>query len=403
MIYNFGGLQWFLFGGNRELKGHVTQPRREILFLHLLSAFPDYHIFLMRTLNLVAAVEIHELTNVPSFEPTKVYAVLTQGIHKSTSKLADIVNNKASFPADTIQIPFKAHMDQNKGIQTKYLDITLFTRQQSGKPSKLGNVNVNLAEFVTAQHGEELRFLLDNSKSNAILKLAIRVSSNDGIDQVLPAKHPQRSPLSLSVPMTPVSNSIRCDLPMAKSPTQASHMLDKPQESKTSLMGDTHSLMVEALDQSLGQDSNDMLNRLFNKTYRFTWQLQDHGYDEFTPSECIRDIVAHNGNGWKKNDEGFDMIDIVQTEYWDRVNNSKHHKSTLGVNDEDDEWAEFDYEDAKHEDESEEAGDEDEYYELYNQGGAATKKSFNKRVKPLSEVQVREDLRSWNVHIREEV
>lgn len=385
----------------------------------------------MKTLNLVAAVDLHELTNVPCFEPTTAYAVmgLTNAHAKHTTGAFPITNNKATFPSNRpVKFTFKTQMDKSSGIQAKYLHITFFTKLQSGergKPTKLGDITINLIEFVKSD-SDEVRFLLENSKSNAIAKLFISVKANDGLDDFSTPSSSHlksfNSTLESSIhqklsSQTNPSTSLSYNLPMmsVKSPLTIDGSLMGHQggggSSMKSSLHDTHSLMVKALDESIDDhDSNELLNKLFNKTYRFTWQLQDHGYDEFTPSECIRDIVERNGNGWKKNDEGFDMIDIVQTEYWDKLNNTKRNlKSTqadTGVLDEDDdEWADFDFDDPLKEldeDEEETVSDDEEYYDLYNPttaGHLGAKKSFNHRVKPLSEIQVRDDLRSWNINV----
>lgn len=393
----------------------------------------------MKTLNLLAIVNLHELNNVPNFEPTKTYAVISinNSHSKFTSKQVDIVNNKGKFPDEPFKFEFKSQTDKNGSIQTRYLQITFFTKISSNstqKPSKLGNVNINLIDFIKSDN-QEVRFLLENSKSNAIIKLSIVVKADDGLDDIsLPISHFKNfnstieSTIQQKLSKPTQSPSISCNLPMGSTTSQysklksASTTKSSPIDSKSSMASsanDTHSMMTQALNDLIGDEkSNEILNKLFNKTYRFTWQLQEHGYDEFTPIECIKDIVERNGNGWKKNDEGFDMIDIVQTEYWDRLNNKKRIKhqsnaSTKDDDDDDDEWAEFDVEDETsskrldqvvdvNQDDDNDSIDDDEYYDLYNPNGRGSnglKKSYNHRVKPLSEIQVRDDLRSWNINV----
>lgn len=174
-------------------------------------------------------------------------------------------------------------------------------------------------------------------------------------------------------------------------------------------------MMNEACDEAI--KDNSLLDELINKTYRFTWQLKSVQYEEFTPIECIKDIIEHNGNGWRKNEEGFDMVDVIENEFREsrlplnfKENNDEFDKK---INDhkyggEYDIFAEFkqdkdfnlldnnsDDSSSNNDDSGSESSDSDDIFYSYYKG--TRHKSKIKKFKPLTEAEVREDLRSWKV------
>lgn len=383
----------------------------------------------MKSANLEAKITLDDLSNVPSFGDSHVSA--TMGLeghaahqsHHQSMPVYPVKQNKVSFNSEKVySFPIRVNMDSQGNLQPRVLKIVIFIVSPTNKKSQIGSVEINLCQYVSANSDLlPFKMLLDNSKTNAILKGTIQIESSDSFVSPsslvgLGSPAQQRTLKSLSMSKSSTQQSTKMDY--RKKPTTEGSILDSKmlkksasEARKVNHFNDTHALMVQALDDSLSSD--ELLNKLFNNTFRFSWKLSNNQYEEYTPSECIRDIVERNGNGWKKNDEGFDMIDIVQTEYWDKINNKHkgtknnvvtdrkgHHTYEVSnpdhhEDDEDDEWNEFDMldEDDEAEEEGEGAnGSDDDEHIAFTQ-----KYTRSRRVKPLSEIQVREDLRSWHI------
>ncbi len=189
---------------------------------------------------------------------------------------------------------------------------------------------------------------------------------------------------------------------------------------------DTQTLMNMACEQAIS--GTTLLDELTNKTYRFTWQLRTMQYEEFTPAECVKDIVEKNGNGWRKNDEGVDLVDVIENDFRETYLANRHHNYHNGVVNhdvgDDDDIPDV-FEDFRN---FGEIGDDDDYktshgiYHVNSSGEESGSDSDDdtdngdifysyyknrkrnvskvKRFKPLTEAEVREDLRSWHITVK---
>ncbi|GME78888.1 unnamed protein product [Ambrosiozyma monospora] len=51
---------------------------------------------------------------------------------------------------------------------------------------------------------------------------------------------------------------------------------------------------------------------ILGKTFRFSCDIANIKYEEFTPRECIEDITLYKGQGWKRDELGHLMIDLLK-------------------------------------------------------------------------------------------
>ncbi|GMG21145.1 unnamed protein product [Ambrosiozyma monospora] len=67
---------------------------------------------------------------------------------------------------------------------------------------------------------------------------------------------------------------------------------------------------------------------ILDKTFRFSCDLANIKYEEFTPRECIEDITVYKGLGWKRDELGHLMIDLLKETVGDL--NEKRKKKESG-------------------------------------------------------------------------
>ncbi|ODV85847.1 hypothetical protein CANARDRAFT_220408, partial [[Candida] arabinofermentans NRRL YB-2248] len=227
-------------------------------------------------------LNIEGLTNIPqldnnicymqrSISNSRLKTFKQQQHHKDTftSKKYPVKDHKCSFEADGKSvIPVKLYADpkDNYTLSDKWLQITFIIEDpQTNSKEKLGLLELNLTEYVNERSPVNLRYLLKKSKTNSILKFSIFV------------KHLQ---------------------------SDQSFEYNIPNKTTSQIYQGLKDTIVEHHVSDSKSGADQMLCDIVNKTFRFTWQYIESRYEEYTPSECIRDIVEYNGNGWKKNDEG---------------------------------------------------------------------------------------------------
>ncbi|TID30314.1 hypothetical protein CANINC_001101 [Pichia inconspicua] len=395
---------------------------------------------------------VRELVNVPLFDGAEVYIVWTisgsplsgEKIHHShlstiLNGTVPVRNHRASFQmhgeiSGTFKVQTKVggggggggdgDGSENVEAEDKWLCIQfLLKRKSKGKvkgkngsgDELLGVVNLNLVEFMNEKDRKELRLLLEDSKTNCIAKMSVWVKCIDGSSSI--KYHTSaRSRGSTTVVGSTLDEGIlgsKKNVVRATTTTSTNSVpLPKAVSTRTASTGndemevsaDTQTMMIRACEEAL-QDTS-IMNELLNNTYRFTWQLKTHRYKEFSPTECVRDIVERNGNGWKKNDEGMNMIDVVVADEIERLHIGKHG---FIDSESDEEWEiarneagvfdEFNGESSSDEGDNEDSNFEaveDELRRIYYR---SNKKNKVNRLRPLSEADVREDLRSWHVNV----
>lgn len=483
----------------------------------------------MRRIAFELELEVVELINVPMFDDTECFMVSTisnsklknnyKKLHISSHTTPPVPtrNHKVKFgPSGIHNTEFRLQAQSNsKGevLSDKWLCISFMMKHKEHQ-ELLGALTLNLTEYVNEKGRKELRFLLERSKTNTIVKLnlqirhlehdesvtyqtskdrvpsahtiesagLLRLSSVKSANELSPkegfnADERLRSPIkspaapgrlglpipspsakrssgplleratsrnnSLNIPgmtmpstassstpsspMTPRSprspKSSKCAITSAFScSTPGPLMMSNAEKRNTIKDISTQTMMNEACESAINDIS--LLDDLINKTYRFTWQLRDSLYDEFTPAECVKDIIERNGNGWRKNDEGVDMVDVVENEFRESSIAHRNRSSLYAINNdnhtrgkhsgEPDIFAEFKgFENVQalnsDDDDSDDSefirgrgrlgGDDDSVFYSYYTGDK--RKNKVKRYKPLTEAEVREDLRSWHITVKE--
>ncbi|GMM29775.1 hypothetical protein DAMA08_025200 [Martiniozyma asiatica (nom. inval.)] len=366
---------------------------------------------------------LQELSNVPHFSNSKCYAQVILGHHKLITDQVELHSHKAVFAKKPIRLSYK---------DTDNMITIIYYVSNDGKSQKLGQIVVPIG------NANNNRFLLQQSRTNSIAKISLNIEGGN-----LKGSEGSENGIVSSQSMNPVnsvknrlfSKSTSIHSPGASSATSNSiskisnlnqsdsisktfdntidralkfNCSDLPLPTANTLSGDANTKKFDGniQSQALNAIEPSILDALINRTYQFTWKSQ---YKEFTPSECIADIVLHNGNGWKKNDEGVDLVDVNLQEVKigkgdTRRCQNKHGDSyyiTLSDNESDeDEFVEFELPDIKVQNGSTESVNHSQFKEHENDhehDHEQAKELQVKRVRPLDESEVREGLASWHI------
>lgn len=448
----------------------------------------------MKRVTFDLALTVLELSNVPLLDDNFCYMVVTVSSRKPknnykrysrskvTTRKVPISHHKVQFRDSgklRINFRFKVASD-NVTLADKWLSISFIASDNKGlREGRLGAVYVNLAQYASQRQAATIKYLLDHSKMNAIAKLTLQLNSMEPG----PAVPYRASSKSVSNASRSVLGTISSTLETSSAPRQSSEckksimsgssLLSSSPSSESYLnlpnspgsrqdvssllsgvksigsgggkpkrMGVDSSAVHEICDEAFNQD--DLLNAMINRTYRLTWSTQDKSYLEYSPAECVRDIVEYNGNGWRKDDEGLTMMDVIKGDIKENAKRRRHFKKevkspvvapikitieepqdTPVVDDSGDSTSSEELSDEIGEeverqlsdqlevgisDVSDEAssmssfGDTMEHIKWGNSRHHHTKATEKKvrRLSPPSEAQARENLRSWRIKVSDE-
>ncbi|ESX03046.1 hypothetical protein HPODL_02354 [Ogataea parapolymorpha DL-1] len=244
-------------------------------------------------------VQLAELSNIPQLDHVSCFYIQTisnsrltgkhQYHHRHAVQSAErpVENHKSVFNNELIRAKLKLYANPKESftLSDKWLYITFFIHDtHTSKKNKLGTLELNLTEYANDREPKNLRYLLKDSKTNAILRLSVYMKHLDSA-QDYHYNVPKRSTQQI---YTGLKDSIE----------DSKKEFPDPEKHKN--------------------DSEMILNDIINKTFKFSWQFNGVNYDEYTPIECVRDITQHNGNGWKRNEFGVPYIDTVQHDYTTR-------------------------------------------------------------------------------------
>ncbi|VEU21747.1 DEKNAAC102320 [Brettanomyces naardenensis] len=390
-------------------------------------------------------LRVIDLSNVPLLDGNHCYMVVTISNHKGknykkfhrtkvTTESVAIFDHKCTFKGEGyIKQLFRLNLDpKSEVLSNKWLCVSFILIDKTDKhEGRLGTVNINLAEYANETKPASIRYLLDQSKTNSIAKLSIflrHLTDDSGIKYKVPESssgnfyqgitqtlgedvHRSSSELkrNKTIPLPTAKETVNdkngSSTCFIKSTADMVKELRKPSEladgrsSKLPSAGSVASPLDENAD-SLGLDprvvkeicdsiftENNVLNGLINRTYRFTWQTKDKTYEEFTPMECVQDIVEYNGNGWKKNDEGLNMIDVVKNEIKENWRRKKKRTDRIS----------YEYNGNRSEESSSDSENSERYGSESESEDDSRKRNKAKRYVPPTEIQMREDLKSWHV------
>ncbi|CCK68664.1 uncharacterized protein KNAG_0B02220 [Huiozyma naganishii CBS 8797] len=182
----------------------------------------------------------------------------------------------------------------------------------------LGTVTVNVAEYVRKEEEPITnRFLLKQSKVNSILSVTFQLKVIRGTyrDFKIP------SDFSTGQLSSSYQNGISKIFERNSSITSGGSTTgsDLP-----SMAGGASGLATGATYVSsrgittIAGHLNPLINTLHDRTFQLTW---DPRPNELTPAECVENILK-GGNGWAKNENGVNLIDIQALKLKDLVENS---------------------------------------------------------------------------------
>ncbi|KAG7695440.1 hypothetical protein KL930_003437 [Ogataea haglerorum] len=228
-------------------------------------------------------VQLAELFNVPQLDHLSCFYIQTisnsrltgkhQYHHRHAIRSAErpVENHKSVFNNERIltRVKLYANPKEHYTLSDKWLYITFFVHDSlNSKKDKLGTLELNLTEYVNDREPKNLRYLLKDSKTNAILRLSVYM------------KHLNSA------------QDYRYHVPKKSTQQIYADLKDSIENSKKEFPEpETHK-----------NDSETILNDIINKTFKFNWQFNGVNYDELSPIECVKDITQRNGNGWKRNE-----------------------------------------------------------------------------------------------------
>lgn len=356
-------------------------------------------------------LNVSELTNIPQLDDNSCYMIITmtnnrisnnyKHYHRSkyTCNPVPIVNHRCVFGNEgRLRRAFHVHVDsRTQMLSNHYLCISFVLKGQKDKDERLGGVTVNMTEYVNETTPSDIRYLLDDSKTNSIAKfsVSIRHLSNDrGVKYVVPREPEPKTNESANDEGRTAVNASTAELARGVSVLSGSdrnrNASPKPNMNNIATIPEAHAedeqgetveldprTTKEVCDSVFKDD--DTLSNLLNETYRFTWEANGRSYQEFTPMECVRDIVQYNGNGWKKNDEGISLMGYIKEEIEETMKPKNHMNLVINDTDSDDTLTE-----------SDDSINEAEFGRIDSPG-------YADRSVPPQESEVRDALTSWHV------
>ncbi|SCV01456.1 LANO_0F11870g1_1 [Lachancea nothofagi CBS 11611] len=182
---------------------------------------------------------------------------------------------------------------------------SVYTKKVSRKVL-LGVVEVNIAEYINKEQNQvPSRFLLQKSKVNSILSIAIHMELTRGSfdDFQLPQYvNSGQLPNAFRNGITEVFEGTS-DVSSPASSTSQSNSNGtagasngvSPTKKTTDIQG-SFSIAI----------NNPFVEKLYQRTFQIPW---DPRPGELTPKECVEDILE-GGDGWAKNEKGINLIDI---------------------------------------------------------------------------------------------
>jgi hypothetical protein len=173
----------------------------------------------------------------------------------------------------------------------------------SREKSFLGKVHINLAEFAGLDGTQTMRYLLKDSRVNAVLNVEIGMTlvKGDINDYIVP---PMRSKGLTNV--------------FGDSMYESSSMGSRHGAASAS------SPSEQRFHKSSKIASDPIITKMYQKTFEISW---DPRPGEFTADECVDDIM-NGGDGWAKNQEGVDFIDL-QMETYKQAEAEEENKATM--------------------------------------------------------------------------
>lgn len=386
------------------------------------------------------ALNVVELINVPLLKGNKCFMIVTvssrkisnncKRFHRSkiTTDAAQIKNHKCVFKsAGQVHQKVRVRVKSSTGRPAnKWLSVSFMIEGKNAKePFRLGAIFLNLADYIGQGKPAVIKYLLDKSKTNTIAKLSVALQPSVGAPDILyqvseSATAGSTSKFTPGITQTlsrgqagPVFDAAgNSDTSPLLSPVKSACSACSPLEDKPETDGLDPKSVKNVCDEVFSED--DLLNHVLNNTYRLTWESLNGSYLEFSPAECVRDIVEYNGNGWKRNEEGLSMPDVLKSDLKEnsrrkfsaRFARLRSNSVASSYFDEITTIANSEVENSDAEDVSSEfsdfassRSDSDDIFagSRHHESVRRRKTKKIRRFTPPTEFQARKDLRSWHI------
>mgnify|MGYP003365928063 CR=1 FL=1 len=286
------------------------------------------------------ALNVTELINVPLLKGNRCFLIVTvsgrkitnnyKRFHRSkiTTASAQIKNHKCVFgKAGQVHLKARIRVGSASGrAAKKWLSVSFMIEGENTKePFRLGAIYLNLADYLSQDKPAMIKYLLDHSKTNSIAKLSVGLQQSAGAPDIL-YQVPEELTAGSSSKMTAgitrtlhrgqsaavFDTETNTDTSSLVSPVKSGCSACSPLEDRPQTDGLDPRSVKSVCDEVFSED--DILNKVLNHTYRLTWESLNGSHVEFSPLECVRDIVEYNGNGWKRNEEGLSVPDVLRSE-----------------------------------------------------------------------------------------
>lgn len=189
---------------------------------------------------------------------------------------------------------------KGKELHAKWLELEVFVSNKhhhnlklpeelrADEKQRIGKVSINLVEFAGVEGTLPMRYLLQESRINAVLNVEVGLTLAKGGqlgDYIIP--------------------------PLSKSRGISSTLNESVHESVSGVSkgvgsGVSSPLSDHKFQRSLIITSDPVVARLYQRTFELSW---DPRPGEFTADVCVDDILE-GGDGWAKNEDGVNFVDL---------------------------------------------------------------------------------------------
>lgn len=229
-------------------------------------------------------LKIVDLNNIPYISGTSFvkwhlpHSASTE--HHGQTEKYQIREHRVQYNHESV-IPIKMVVDKNGMLSESMIHFeVLHEIKTQGKPERLtlGNLKLNLAEYVDAEEAEGnedgvcRRYLMQDSKINSTIKICISMRQTEG------DRNYSAPPLRVAPVFNGIAGIVAGDQVDAEDP-----------------------LHMPAVN-SRAKETGDELRELYRKTVAADWTCQP---GEISADKCIEDIFG-GGDGWGKQGKGYE-------------------------------------------------------------------------------------------------
>ncbi|EDO19575.1 hypothetical protein Kpol_1018p108 [Vanderwaltozyma polyspora DSM 70294] len=173
----------------------------------------------------------------------------------------------------------------------------------------MGYVSLNIADYIREDEVYSTsRFLLKESKVNSIINMSVRMEIVRGTynDFAIPRNSKSRIHGSLNTDLNDLlEGSTEIASPISSSSRQFGDSTNDANGRPLSMMSSTINNSGSTMSSA---NMSPLVDQLYQSSFDISW---DPRPGEYTPRDCIDDLLK-GGNGWAKNEEGVNLIDMSE-------------------------------------------------------------------------------------------